>query len=105
MAKFYGVIGFGSHAETAPGVWEDSISEHTYTGDILRLSRKEEPRDTLNPELTINNRISIIADAFANENIFAMRYILWMGSRWKITNVEVVRPRLILTIGGVYNGN
>lgn len=105
MAKFYGAIGFAINTETAPGVWKDVISEHMYKGDVLRLTRREEERDSLNPNLTISNRISIVADAFAGENIFAMRYVTWMGSKWSITTVEVERPRLILSIGSVYHGN
>ena len=105
MAKFYGAIGFAVNTETSPGVWKDVITERNYKGDVLKISRREEQRESLNPNLTINNRISVIADAFANENIFAIRYITWMGSKWSITSVEVERPRLILTIGGVYHGN
>ena len=105
MAKFYGAIGFAVNTETSPGVWKDVITERNYKGDVLKISRREEQRESLNPNLTINNRISVIADAFANENIFAMRYVTWMGSKWSITSVEVERPRLILTIGGVYHGN
>ena len=105
MAKVYGAIGFAVNTETSPGVWKDVITERNYKGDVLKISRREEQRESLNPNLTINNRISVIADAFANENIFAIRYITWMGSKWSITSVEVERPRLILTIGGVYHGN
>ena len=105
MAKFYGAIGFAVNTETSPGVWKDVITERNYKGDVLKISRREEQRESLNPNLTINNRISVIADAFANENIFAIRYITWMGSKWSITSVEVERPRLLLTIGGVYHGN
>lgn len=105
MAKFYGTIGFATSVETSPGVWEESIDEREYKGDVIKISRREEERDSLNPNLIINNRISIIGDAFANENIFAMRYVSWMGALWSITNVEVIRPRLTLSIGGVYNGS
>jgi hypothetical protein len=105
MAKFYGAIGFAVNTETSPGVWKDVITERNYKGDVLKITRRDEQRDSLNPNLTINNRISVIADAFANENIFAIRYITWMGSKWSITSVEVERPRLLLTIGGVYHGN
>ena len=104
MAKFYGAIGFATSTQTSPGVWEDIIVEHNYKGDVIKITRNEVDRESLNPNLTISNRISIVADAFAGENIFAMRYVFWMGSKWSITSVEVQRPRLILSIGGVYNG-
>ena len=103
MAKFFGKIGFTKTEETAPGVYREATIERDYRGDVLRNTRKWENGEHLNDDLNVNNQISIVADAYANENFFAMRYISWMGAYWKITNVEVQRPRLILTIGGVYN--
>ena len=103
MAKFFGKIGFTTTEETAPGVFRAVTTERDYRGDVLRNTRKWENGEYLNDDLNVNNQISIVADAYANENFFAMRYISWMGAYWKITNVEVQRPRLILTIGGVYN--
>lgn len=103
MAKFYGVIGYAETKETAPGVWREVITERSYYGDVIRNTRRWEGSEHLNDDLNINNLISIVADAYANENFFAIRYITWMGSKWKVTNVEVQRPRLILTIGGLYN--
>lgn len=105
MAKFYGKIGYAITQETAPGVWlANQIIERTYKGDILRNMRRWESNgDKANDNLVINNSISIVSDNFALENIYSMRYVTWMNSKWKITNVEIQRPRLILTIGGVYN--
>lgn len=103
MAKFRGIIGFSDTQETAPGVYSEVITEHTYSADVLRDTRSWEKGGNLNDNLTVNNRFSIVADPFANQNFQQMRYIKWMGSAWKITGVEVQRPRLILTVGGVYN--
>lgn len=103
MAKFYGPIGYAISKETAPGVWEDHIEERNYAGDVIRNTRKWEAGENLNDNLVINNTISIVADAFAFQHFHLIRFVKWMGASWKITNVEVQRPRLILTIGGVYN--
>lgn len=103
MAKFYGNIGYHVQVETRPGVWQEQITKRTYFGDIIRMTSKMRDGKNLNDDLTIDNRISIVADAFAYDNFSSMRYVEWMGSLWKITSVEVQRPRLILTIGGVYN--
>lgn len=103
MAKFYGIIGYGETKETTPGVWVEEITERNYYGDILQFGRRWESGDHLNDNLNINNKISIVADPFAYQNFHSMRYIVWMGSKWKISNVEVQYPRLILTIGGIYN--
>lgn len=103
MAKFYGKIGYAETKETALDVWTEGITERSYYGDVLRNTRRWESGENLNDNLNINNLISIVADAFAYQNFHSIRYIEWMGSKWKVTNVEVQRPRLILTIGGVYN--
>lgn len=105
MAKFYGVIGYAETSETAPGVWKEVITERNYYGDVLKISRSWQAGENLNDDLTVNNQISIVADPFAYQNFFAMRYIKWMGAAWKVSKVDVQRPRLLLTIGGVYNGD
>ena len=104
MPKFFGKVGFGMTQETSPGVWVDKITERNYRGDITKMVRRLEGSEYLNDNLTVSNTISILADAFANENLFAIRYVHWAGARWKVSNVEVQRPRLILTLGEVYNG-
>ena len=95
MAKYYGPIGYAETAETAPGVWTEVLTERNYSGDVLKISRRWQAGESLNDDLTINNLISIVADPFAYQNFHKMRYIEWMGAFWKITNVEVQRPRLI----------
>lgn len=104
MAKFYGKIGFADTVETSPGVWTEKIVERNYFGDIIRNTRRLQSSDQLNDDINISNEISIVADPYANQNFHSMRYVEFMGAKWKITNVEVRYPRLILTVGGVYNG-
>lgn len=104
MAKFYGEIGYGESIETAPGVWEDVVTEFPYYGDVLRNARQLNDGENLNSDLTVSNSISIVADAYAYEHFFAIRYIKWMGALWSVTDVEVKSPRLVLRMGGVYNG-
>lgn len=103
MGKFYGVIGYAQTTETSPGVWEEQMTERPYYGELVRNTRRLQTSDGINDDVSIANEISILADPFANQNFHAMRYIVFMGAKWKITNVEVKYPRLILTIGGVYN--
>lgn len=104
MAKFYGMIGYVVTKETEPGIYEEVVVENAYYGDVLKDSRRLQDRAKVNDDITISNRISIIADPFANNHFHSMRYVEMMGSKWKITDVEVAFPRLILSIGGVYNG-
>lgn len=104
MAKFYGAIGFGESVETVPGVWEDLITEHQFYGDVIRNTRKLQDGESVNNDLSVNNSISIVANAYANEHFFAIRYIKWAGTLWRVSDVEVQSPRLLLRLGGVYNG-
>lgn len=105
MAKFYGKVGYApASVETAPGVWTEPIVEVAYFGDVVRNTRKLLAGESVNDDLSVNNLISILADAYANEHFFAIRYVEWMGSLWTVTDVEVQRPRLLLRLGGVYNG-
>jgi hypothetical protein len=107
MARFYGKIGFAETVEGTGdriGIDEDIIVEKPYYGDVLRNSRKYERGESVLDELTVDNRFSIMADAYARNNFYKMKYVQWNGALWKITSVEEARPRLILTIGGVYNG-
>ena len=105
MAKFYGNIGYAETVETAPSVWAEQFHEKTYYGDILRNSRQlQADSQKLNDNLKVSNKISIVADPYALDHFFTMKYVTWMGTNWKITDVEVQRPRLILTVGEVYNG-
>lgn len=102
--KYHGEIGFAVQKETKPGVWQDDVTERHYSGDVIRLSRNTQNSQNVNDDMVLSNQISIISDAFLNENIFALRYVKWLGTRWKITSVEVQYPRCILTLGGVWNG-
>jgi hypothetical protein len=104
MAKFYGKIGYSTTEETAPGVWEENVTERSYYGDLIRNTRRYQSTDQVNDDLNISNEISILADPYAYENFHSMKYVEFMGAKWKVTSVEVQYPRLILSVGGVYNG-
>ncbi len=103
MAKYYGSIGYGETTEMSPGVWEEVITERKYFGDVLQFTSRWENGQGLNDDLNISNKISIVADPFAYEHFHNIRYAEWLGAKWKISNVEVAYPRLILSVGGVYN--
>ena len=105
MAKFYGVIGYAEPVETKPGVWTDQITERNYSGDLIRNNSKwSVSSNSTNDNLNISNQISIIADPYAYQKFHSMKYVVFMGTKWKITDVEVQYPRLILSVGGLYNG-
>lgn len=104
MAKWYGVIGFAETKETAPGVWTEQITERSYYGDVSKLIRRVQSSEGLNDNIMISNIISIMSEPFVEAHCDVMRYVEFMGAKWKVADVEVEYPRLKLTIGGVYNG-
>lgn len=104
MAKYCGKIGFAVPKETSPGVWKDEIVTRTYYGDLTRNTRRLQSSSNLNDNLVVANELSIVSDPYANENFHAIRYAEFMGTKWKITSVQVQYPRLILELGEVYNG-
>lgn len=103
MAKFFGAVGYGDESEATAGVWE-GVTERNYYGDVIKNSSRVDDGQAKADEIILNNQISVIADPYAYKNFFAIRYVKWMGTYWAVTNVTVQRPRLLLTIGGVYRG-
>lgn len=106
MARFYGKVGYGETVESPPdsGVWVDQMTEISYFGDVIRNQSKSESGEGLNNNITLSNSISIIADRHAIDHYSKIRYVRWEGAVWSVTSVEVRSPRLILALGGVYNG-
>lgn len=103
-SRFCDAVGFATSTESAPGVWEDVISEKVYRGNVVRNTRRLQEGVGVNDDITVSNSISIVADPYASKHIFAMRYVKWAGTLWTVTDVEVQSPRLILRLGEVYNG-
>jgi hypothetical protein len=104
VAKFYGKVGYGQVVDKGNGVHELVITERSYYGDVIRNTRRFQTNENVNDDLTVGNSISIVADPYANDHFFAIQYVEWTGTLWKISEVEVQSPRLILRLGGVYNG-
>jgi hypothetical protein len=106
MARFFGAVGYGESVETpaGSGVWVDAIQEIEYYGDIVRTTRRLDSGENLNSDIEVNNSISIVADEYAINHFFKIKYIRWAGALWAVANVESRPPRLILSLGSVYNG-
>lgn len=104
MSKFFGTIGFVKTEERSPGIHVETPIERQYYGDVVKNVRRWSSTEHLNDDLTINNQFSIVADKFAHENLGAIRYIKFLGIKWKVDSVDIQYPRLILTTGGEYNG-
>lgn len=106
MARFFGVVGYGDAVESPPGSgkWVDEITEVEYYGDVIRNIRQLERGEKINEDISVQNSISIVADEYAVEHFHKIKYVRWAGALWVVTSVEVRAPRLILSLGSVYNG-
>lgn len=104
MARFYGKVGYVITKKTSPGIFEEEPVERTHMGEVNRGISQWTPSEGVNDDLKLNVQISIVGDQFANEHCQSIKYVEYMGAKWKVTSVDPQHPRLILTIGGVYNG-
>lgn len=109
MARFCGYVGFdkGEREDpNDPGVWlHNQMEERKYFGNILKHNRKWDEGHSVNDDLNVTNRISIVADDYTFEHCSGIRYVRWMGACWKVVSFEVARPRIVLNLGGVWNGD
>ena len=103
MARFHGIIGYSELEETSPGIWSEKIVERTYTGDMTMNFVNADSSPRINTNVKLSNTISIYSDPYANSNLFNIRYLKYLGGKWKVESVEIAWPRLILTLGDVYN--
>ena len=103
MARFHGIIGYSELEETSPGIWSEKIVERTYTGDMTQNFVNADSSPRINTNVKLSNTISIYSDPYANSNLFNIRYLKYLGGKWKVESVEIAWPRLILTLGDVYN--
>lgn len=104
MPKCSGVIGYALAVETQPGVWSESIEEKKYYGEIVRDNRRLVDQGQINDNINISNNISVVSNKFMLENMAFMKYLSFKGSKWKISSIDIISPRIIITLGGLYNG-
>lgn len=103
--KFFGKVGYVHESvETVPGVHREQVVEIEYYGDVKRNSRQMQNGEKVNNDISVQNSIEVMADEYAFEHFFAIRYVEWAGTKWSVDDVTVVRPRLLLRLGEVYNG-
>lgn len=104
MARFCGIVGYIGTREEKPGVWKSFETERVYRGDVIRQNSRWETGQGVNDDLSVSSNISILADAFAYENFAYIKYVEFMGAKWKVITATPERPRITLTLGGIYNG-
>lgn len=106
MRRWFGKVGYSETVETVPGVWTTEDAVHEYYGDILRdTTRYAGNSNSTNDNLTVTTQISIVADSFAAEKFRFIKWVEYVGVKWAVDSVDPTQPpRLILTLGGEWNG-
>ena len=104
MARFSGDVGYIENVKVGPGKWKSQETVRHYYGDVTRAVRRLSDGQSINDDIVVNNEISIVADPYAQTHFFAIRWVMWQGAKWKVTNAEALYPRIILSIGGLWNG-
>lgn len=105
MNKWYGRVGYVETVETEPGIWEPTVTERQYYGDLLKpVSKWVTNTTSVNDNLNVTAQISVVADPYAYQHFSSIKYVEFMDVMWEVTSAEPQHPRIILTVGGVYSG-
>ena len=104
MAKYSGLVGYVTQEETVPGIWSPDENPKMMRGDIIRQTLSNQDNGKVNNDITLNHRVSLLGDAYAFSSYYAIKWIEIDGRKWEVTSVEVQRPRIIVTVGGLWNG-
>lgn len=105
--KYSGIIGYVITYEDpeAPSVYRTKFVKRKAKGDVLDLStRWQKDKDSTNDDIVLSKKISIIMDPFVAKNFSYIRYVTYMGVKWRVESATPQYPRIVLTLGGVYNG-
>lgn len=103
MTKFSGTIGFATQEETSPGVWKNTFVEKEFRGEILQNQNRWQPTENVNEDFVLDNKFSLILNAYLSENLGKITYLKWMGTKWRVSKIEIKHPRIIITTGSIYN--
>lgn len=104
MNKWYGKVGYVETVEVEPGIWEERETVRSYYGELVRNSSKFLVSGGVNDDRDVSVELSVVSDPYSDLHFHSIRYVEFDGVKWKVNTVEPKRPRLILALGGEYNG-
>jgi hypothetical protein len=98
MARFAGFVGYVTQVESVPGVWSPVENPKYMRGDVIRQSSTSQ-----NGDISLNHRVSLIGDSYTFNNYYNIKWVEIGSAKWSVTSVEIQRPRVIITLGGLWN--
>ena len=60
MAKWFGKVGYAVTEETEPGIWEETITDREYYGDVISNRFKRQNLGDVNDDINISQIITLI---------------------------------------------
>lgn len=105
MSRFWGYIGInkGIVESGTPGVVEYEIERVRVSGEI-RNARLSWPNANARERLSAQHVLSLITPEDSDIDYNGVVYVEWHNTQWAVTAIQYNRPRLELTMGGLYNG-
>lgn len=99
--KWYGKIAFTEQKDDGTGIWEPVTVERDYYGDAIRNTKRDQVTE-INPDITLSNQLSVVADPYLLNSFQTIEYVTFMGQKWRVSSVDVSFPRLTLSFGSLY---
>lgn len=104
MRRFVGKVGYAANVNRGAGIYVEEFTARVYMGDVIRNEVQVSNGEKINDDISTGTSISIVADGFALNHFKTIRYAEWAGETFKVEGVTLNHPRLVLRLGGVYNG-
>lgn len=104
MARFAGLVGYVTQEETSPGIWSSVEKSVMMKGELIRQSSNNRDAGKVNSDITLNHRVSLMGDSYSFDNYYNIKWVMVDKVKWEVSSIEIQRPRLILAIGGLWNG-
>lgn len=104
--KYSGLAGFEKkHNEVRPGVLQNQIKEVRIKGDVINYGHSLNPtQGSDQQDVHIRNRLSIVMNPYLRDNFSSLVYVIFMNVKWEVSSFTINGPRVIIDLGGVYNG-
>jgi hypothetical protein len=104
MARYWGVIGINrGPVQTSPGILTPKIEEVQVSGE-MRQERLNWPQAGMREGLSARHVLSVITPEDSDIDFTEAVYISWQGRKWSVTSIQYKRPRVELSLGGIYSG-
>lgn len=79
------------------------IDEVVVRGE-LRNVQASWSQQSMNDTVRARHVLSVVTPEKSTIDFNAVVYVVWFNQKWTVTSIQYKRPRVELTLGGLYNG-